>query len=306
LEKDMGFVSKVSNSWKDYLWIICGSVITAIAINVFLVPYKIAPGGVSGVATVVYYLSNGRFPVGTTMLILNIPLFIAGMGFIGKKFIIRTFFSTIFLSLVIDTTEPYSKYFVEHILVKLEKVPSPPDLLLYTIFGGFLMGVGLGIVFKYGATTGGSDLAARIVNHFKPNFTMGQLLLLVDTSVIIFAAVAFRSFLLALYAIVALYLSSKVIDAILEGVNFAKAVLIISDNSEEIAEKILADLDRGVTALKGKGMYTGDGKDVLLCVVQRSQLPLLKETVRLVDKKAFVILADIREVFGEGFKNYEQ
>ncbi|MFZ5988234.1 MAG: YitT family protein [Bacillota bacterium] len=300
----MGLVEKYFKVWKDYLWIILGSVITAASINIFMVPYKIAPGGVSGIATVVYYLGNGRFPVGITMLALNIPLFILGMRFIGKSFIVKTLFGTILLSLVIDSTEPIARYFVENFLVRLETSYSP-DILLYAIFGGTLMGVGLGMVFKSGATTGGTDLAARIVNHFIPSFTMGQTLLFIDSSVILFAAVAFNSFQLALYAILTLYISSKVIDAILEGVNFAKALFIISDSSEEIAARILRDLDRGVTALKGTGMYTGEDKEVLLCVVHRGQLPMLKKIVSDVDKRAFIILTDIREVLGEGFKTYD-
>jgi len=243
--------------------------------------------------------------VGITMLALNVPLFIMGMRYIGRKFVIRTLLSTILLSVFIDVLEPYTDFFSRHFLQRLEHSPSVPDLLLYSIFGGFLMGVGLGMVFKFNATTGGSDLAARIVNHFIPNFTMGQLILFIDASVIVFAAISFQSFLLSLYAMVTLYISSKVIDAVLEGVNFAKAVFIISDKPDEISNIILNDLDRGVTSLKGTGMYTGDDKQVLLCVVQRGQLPLLKEIVKNVDDKAFVILTDIREVLGEGFKTYE-
>ncbi|MCX7921003.1 MAG: YitT family protein [Clostridia bacterium] len=302
----MSLAKKMINEWKAYLWIILGSFITALSINVFMVPYKIAPGGVSGIATVIYYLSGERFPVGLTMLVLNVPLFIAGWRYIGGKFALRTLFSTIFLSFAIDGTEKFTRYFVESYLTKPGHFPSTPDLLLYSIFGGFMMGVGLGIVFRWGATTGGTDLGARIVNHFIPNLTMGQLLLFIDTSVIILAAVAFQSFQLALYAIVTLFVSSKVIDALLEGVNFAKAVFIISDNSELIAERILKDLDRGVTGLKGTGMYTGHDKKVLLCVLHRGQLPTLKEIVRDVDNRAFIILTDIREVLGEGFKTYEQ
>lgn len=289
---------------KDYLWIIAGSLLVAAAINVFLLPYKIAPGGVTGAATVLYYLSNGRFPVGLTMLILNIPLFIIGSKYIGGKFIIRTFFSSIFLSFIIDTTKPFTKYFAEQYLHKLEGVPATPDILLYSIYGGLLMGAGLGLVFKSGATTGGTDIVARVIIHFVPRFTIGQILLFVDAGVVIFAAIAFNSFSLALYAIVTLFISSRLIDAILEGVNFAKALFIISDESDKIAERVLIDLDRGVTALKGTGMYTKKDKEVLLCVVHRSQLPQLKEIVKSIDEKSFVVLADIREVLGEGFKMY--
>lgn len=296
---------KILRGWKDYVWIIIGSFITAVAINIFLVPYKIAPGGVSGIATVLYYLSNGRLPVGATMLALNVPLFLAGIRYIGGKFAFRTFFGAVALSVIIDTTGQFSKYIVDNYFVRLELSPSSPDLLLYSIFGGVIMGLGLGIVFRSGATTGGSDLAARIVKHFWPNLTMGQILLLIDTSIIAFAAISFNSFQLGLYAVVSLFVSSKIIDAILEGINFAKAVFIISDKPHEISRRILFELDRGVTALKGTGMFTGSEKEVLLCVLQRGQLPSLKRIVKSVDEKAFIILTDIREVLGEGFKTYD-
>ena len=288
---------------KDYLWIILGSVITAAAINIFLVPYKIAPGGVTGIATVIYYLSMEKLPVGTIMLILNIPLFIFGMRYIGKRFTVRTLFSTIFLSVAIDLSEPFTNSFSA--LFALEKLSASPDYLLYSIFGGFFMGLGLGLVFKSGATTGGTDLAARIVHHFTPEMTMGKLLLFIDSTVIIFAAVAFKSFLLALYAVLALYISSKVIDVILEGMNFAKAVYIISDSPEDIAREIMKELDRGVTGLNGTGMYTGKEKRVLYCILQRGQLPILKTLVRKIDPTAFIILSDVTEVLGEGFKTYD-
>jgi uncharacterized membrane-anchored protein YitT (DUF2179 family) len=298
-------IDNVSKRVKDYLWIIAGSIITAAAINIFLVPYKLAPGGVTGIATVIYYLSRFKFHVGTTMLVLNIPLFIFGLRFIGGRFTVRTLFSTIFLSAVIDTTEPFTRLIIQNYLLKPINPTDNPDLLLYSIFGGFFMGAGLGLVFRSGATTGGTDLAARIVKHFAPSLTMGQLLLLIDSSVIIFAAISFNSFMLALYSIISLYISSKIIDAILEGINFAKAVYIISDESEKIAKRILTELDRGVTALKGTGMYTGNDKNVLYCVLQRGQLPLLKTLVRDIDPRAFVILTDIREVLGEGFQTHD-
>jgi uncharacterized membrane-anchored protein YitT (DUF2179 family) len=209
------------------------------------------------------------------------------------------------LSVLIDVSEPFTAHFLESHMTNFQNTANIPDLLLYSLFGGFIMGAGLGMVFRSGATTGGTDLAARIVNHFVPNLTMGQLMLIIDGGVVIFASIAFNSVLLGLYAIVTLYVSSKVVDAILEGVNFAKVVLIISEKSEEIADRILTDLDRGVTALHGKGLYTGNEKEVLLCVIQRGQLPALKEITQKIDEKAFIILTDIREVLGEGFKTYE-
>lgn len=289
---------------KDYFLIILGSFLTASSINIFMLPYKIAPGGVSGIATVLYHLSNGKFPLGVTMLVLNVPLFIGGIRFIGGKFILRTLFSTVLLSIFTDFTGSFSAFFAENYLGKLDGTSSAPDLLLFSIFGGLLMGFGLGLVFRSGATTGGTDLASRIIKHFVPNFTMGQILLAVDSCIIIFAMISFKSVTIGLYSIVTLVITSKVIDAILEGVNFAKAVFIISDRPEEIAAKILEELDRGVTGLNGKGMYTGNDKRVLYCIMDRGQIPILKNIVKQIDEKAFIILSDVREVLGEGFKPY--
>lgn len=288
---------------KDYLWIIVGSMITAAAINIFLVPYKLAPGGVTGIATVIYYLSGERFPVGTVMLILNVPLFLSGMKFIGRRFTVRTLFSTILLSVIVDVAEPLTKLVIREL--ELERLTASPDYLLYAIFGGFFMGLGLGFVFKSGATTGGTDLAARIVHHFYPSLTMGKILLFIDSAVILFAAISFNSFLIALYSVLSLYISSKIIDVILEGVNFAKSVFIVSDFADTIAQAVMNELDRGVTALKGIGMYTGNEKRVLYCVIQRGQLSQLKEIVKRIDPSAFIILNDVTEVLGEGFKTYE-
>jgi uncharacterized membrane-anchored protein YitT (DUF2179 family) len=292
---------KIWKNLKAYLWIILGSFLTAIAINVFLLPYKIAPGGVSGLATVIHYLSGKRYPVGITMLILNIPLFITGIKLIGRKFILRTLFGTILLSFVIDITGDALRNFVNMYLLFPVSNDYVNDILLYSIFGGVLMGTGLGLIFRSGATTGGTDLAARIVKKFIPALSMGQTLLIIDACVVITAAVAFKSFKLGMYAVVALFIASKLIDTILEGVSFAKALFIISDKSDEISERILKELDRGVTALKGKGMYTGNNRQILFCVVHRRQIEEIKSIVRKIDENAFVILSDVREVLGEGF-----
>lgn len=300
---------------RDYLLIIIGSLITALGINIFAVPNKIAPGGVSGIATVIYYIMDKAIPVGTIMLILNVPLFIIGFKYIGKKFIARTLFSTVVLSVLIDVTSSISTYIFNNYLIassslsragiEVAAASYAPDILLHSIFGGIITGLGLGLVFKSGATTGGTDLAAKIMNHFLPGNTVGQYLLFIDGTIVLLAAITFKSVLLALYSTITLFLTSKVIDTIIEGVNFAKAVYIISDKPDEIADMIMKELDRGVTALKGKGMYTGQEREVLLCVVHRGQITQLKQVVNNYDPKAFIILTDVREVLGEGFKTYE-
>lgn len=285
----------------DYILIVIGALLTALGINIFLVPNKIASGGLSGIATVIYYLTDGRMPMGSLMLILNIPLFIVGIRYVGKKFIARTLFATVILSLIIDLTKSPSSYFINNYLDYSESFYYTPDLLLYSVFGGVIMGVGLGLVFRSGATTGGSDLAAKIINHFIPSITVGQLLLLIDSAVVVFASVVFKSVLLGLYAIITLFIMSKVIDAILEGVDFARAVYIISEKSDEIALKIMTEMDRGLTALNGRGMYTNKERPVLLCILDRSQVPQLKQMVRTIDPNAFIVLTVVREVLGEGF-----
>ncbi|MGE5614789.1 MAG: YitT family protein [Bacillota bacterium] len=294
---------KLAHVGNDYILIITGSIVAACSIDIFLVPHRLAPGGMSGIATVIYYLTGKILPVGAIMLILNIPLFIFGFKFIGRKFIVRTIFSTILLSVGIDFIKPYTGMLTRQL--EFENPAGSPDYLLYAIFGGFFMGIGLGLVFRSGATTGGTDLAAKIVHHFNPGLSIGKTLLAFDTAVIFLAAVAFRSFLLALYSVIALYISSKIIDIMLEGINFAKAVYIISDRADDIAEDIMKELDRGVTALRGTGMYTGNEKKVLFCVLHRGQLTLLKSIVKGIDPSAFVILGEVTEVLGEGFKTYE-
>jgi len=294
-------LKKVLIFLKVYLFITIGAAITALAINIFLVPYKIAPGGLSGLATVLFYLSDGKLPVGITMLVINIPLFLLGYKFIGRRFFIRTIYGTIILSVIIDLTETYMSDFAKKLLINGGSTASTPDILLYSIIGGFLSGIGLGIVLKMEATTGGTELIAKLLNRPIKSLTLGQLLLGVDTAIILFAIIAFNSILIGLYSLVSLFITTKVIDAMVEGLDYARAILIISEYHEEISKKILISLDRGVTELKGRGVYTGKSKDVILCVVDRTQVQEVKKIVQSIDKNAFMIFADVREVLGEGF-----
>ncbi|OPX45514.1 hypothetical protein CLHUN_08890 [Ruminiclostridium hungatei] len=294
-------LKKVLGFFKIYLIITFGAAITALAINIFLVPYKIAPGGLSGLATVIFYLSGGKLPVGTTMLVINIPLFFMGYKFIGRHFFVRTLYGTIVLSVIIDLTENYMAELAKKLLVNEAGSATTPDILLYSIIGGFLSGIGLGLVLKMEATTGGTELAAKLLNRPIRNLTIGQILLGIDALIIAFAIVAFNSVLIGLYSLVSLFITTKVIDAMVEGVDYARAVLIISERQEEISRRIMREMDRGVTELKGRGVYSGKDKNVLLCVLSRSEIPHLKEIVHSLDINAFMLLADVREVLGEGF-----
>lgn len=272
----------------EYLGITLGCAIMAISLNAFSVPNKIAPGGVSGIATVIFYLT--RIPVGITMLALNIPLFIFGVRILGKGVGVKTLYGTIILSI-----------FIDYVFVMK---PFTNDLLLAAVFGGIVMGVGLGLVFRFGGTTGGTDLSAAIINKFIPGFTVGTILMAIDFFVVVIAGIVFKQPEISLYSIISLFTSIKMLDFVQEGLGYAKAFYIISNRPKDISNQIIKELDRGVTALSGQGMYTLEERKVLLCVVQRSQVNRLKEIVHTIDPRAFVILSEVREVLGEGFKDH--
>lgn len=286
---------------RPYLVITLGCLIMTISMNLFLIPYKLAPGGVSGLSTVIYYVSGNTIPVGLLMLLFNVPLFLTGLKSKGRDFLFRSLYGAVMLSIMIDGTWPFFNKLIYEYLVRFDETMAVPDLLLNAFIGGLIMGFGLGIILKEDATTGGTDLAASLLKKFFPKFSVGQYLLFLDGCVILFATLAFNSVKLGLYAAISLYVSSKTIDAYLEGLNFAKTLLIISNQSEEIAQRLLYDVERGVTGLKGVGMYSKQDKTVLLCVVKREEIGTVKEIVKDCDPNAFVLLIDAREVLGEGF-----
>ncbi len=268
----------------DYLGITLGSALTALGLTIFLIPNKIAAGGISGFATILYHLFD--LPVGMMFLILNTPLFIAGVKILGLSFGTRTIYGMVSLAIFIDLFQPI--------------VPVVTyDLLLAAIYGGVLGGLGLGLVFLSKGTTGGTDMIARLVNHFT-GFSIGQGLLLADGLVVLLAGIFFNPEV-ALYATLTIFINSKTIDLVQEGIDFKKAAFIISQKSEEIKKGIISDLDRGVTVLKGYGGYTGEDKEVLFCIITRSEISRLKRLVYFVDRKAFITITNVHEVLGEGF-----
>ena len=265
-----------------------GAFLLAIGLVLFLEPNTIAPGGVTGFAIVFKKIVN--IPIYITNLAINIPLFIIGVIILGKNFGWKTLYCTALLSL-----------FLKIIPVRV----VTPDLLLASIFGGLVCGVGLGIVFKSGGTTGGTDLAGSILNKFFPSLSIATFMMAIDILVVAFAGIVDKKVETSLYSIISLFVSVKVIDLILEGIGYLKGFLIITDKPEEISEKIMEELERGVTLFRGKGMYTKKEKDVLLCVVNRSQFTKTKEIVHYVDKQAFMMVTEISEVLGEGFEEIE-
>lgn len=269
--------------------LVFGCALTALGISLFLVPNRIAAGGVTGLAIVIHHWTG--WPVGLVALALNVPLFLIGFRLIGSGFGLKTLTATLFLSLFID------------LFASLPAITD--DLLLAALAGGALMGVGLGLVFRQDSTTGGTDLAARILHAGVPHISIAQVLLVIDVLVVLTAAFSFRSYELALYAVVTLTVTTKIIDSVIVGINFTKAAHIISSESETVARHLLDELDRGVTGLEGRGLYTGNRKEVLICVLKSRQVPRLKRIVRDIDPGAFIYLTDAREVFGEGFQAHD-
>ncbi|NLK09183.1 MAG: YitT family protein [Firmicutes bacterium] len=269
----------------EYGMVTLGAALTALAYNWFLIPNRIAAGGAGGLGTILHYLWN--FPVGVTILLFNIPLFIAVTKIMGTRFGIKSIYGALLLGVFTDIFALFTQGITT-------------DPLLSAIYGGSMMGVGIGLAMRYRGSTGGSDLAAFLVNHFT-GLPVGQSLLLVDTVIIFLAGLAFGPEL-ALYGFLALYLSSKAIDLIQEGTGYNKAAHIISTKPQEIAAEVMNRLGRGVTALQGLGMYTGSERQVLFVIVQRTEIALIKEIVRDIDPRAFLVIGDVREVLGEGFQ----
>lgn len=275
---------RVKKIVKDFFWVLVGVVIMAVALNVFLVPNRIAAGGVSGLGIILFDLF--AIPVGLTIFIANIPLLFLSWRIIGSRFVINSLVGAVFLSLSIE------------VLAFLR--PLTPDLLLASIYGGILVGIGVGIVFRAQGSTGGTALAARIINHYF-GLTIGQSFLIVDFIVIALALV-FLDAEVALYALLSLFVSSKVTDMVQEGLSFSKAALIISDSTKEIAARVMSELERGATEIKGEGAYTGEVKNTLLVVLSQQEVSRLKAIVQSIDPRAFVVISNVSEVLGEGFR----
>ena len=271
---------------KEYSIITIGALIMAIGVSLFLLPNELSTGGFSGLGTIAYYIF--KFPLGVTTLVLNIPLLLIAYFRISKELFLKSIYGTVALSLFIDVVD------------KLQ--PIIEDKFLGCIYGGILMGVGTAIILKVNASTGGSDLLSYVIKSFKPQYKSGTLILSIDATIIMLNVLVFRTISIGLYSAIAIYLMSKMIDLIFEGVNFTKVLLIISPEYKEIAKTIGKHVDRGSTALYSKGMYTNEEKMTLLCVGSRNEAYHIQYLAKQIDKNAFIIIMNAREVLGKGFK----
>jgi uncharacterized membrane-anchored protein YitT (DUF2179 family) len=279
---------------RDYFWMTLGILITAYALDVFLIPNKIAAGGVSGLATVIYYAFKDAnlppIPVGVTMLVLNVVLLAIGIRARGWRYGAKTLYGAVGLSIAVDVMA----------LAPFITPMATNDRLLAVLWGGALSGIGMGMVFRVGGNTGGTDIVAQLLTK-KVSLGVGQLMLLVDACVLVVAAIKFGPEL-ALYGAVAVFVTTTTIDVVQEGLSTEKAAFIFSKLNDQIGSTIMAELGRGATAFAARGMYTGEDREVIFCVVSRRELDDLKRIVHTIDPDAFLVISDVHEALGEGFK----
>lgn len=278
--------NKIVQTIQEYVIIALGCTIMAAGVSLFLLPNELSTGGFSGIATIVYYFF--KVPMGVTVLALNIPLLIIAYFKIGKQLFARSIYGTIVFSLMIDLIDKIT--------------PLTHDRFLGCIYGGILAGIGTAIILKFDASTGGSDLLSHIIRAYKKQYKSSSLILSVDTVVIALNVIFFKNIEIGLYSAIAIFLMGKMIDLIFEGVNFTKVIFIISPKYEEIAGQISASINRGSTGLFSKGMYTDQEKLTLLCVGSRTEAYEMQSIAKEIDKEAFIIIMNAREVIGKGFK----
>ncbi len=271
----------------DLLFFIIGSLVYSVAVIMFLSANEISPGGVTGIATVLNFLFS--LPIGTTVFVFNLPLLALGFFKFGKGFILKTAIAILCVSVVLDVFEV--------ILPTLQI-----DLILASVFGGSLMGLGISLVMIRGSTTGGVDIVAKLINRHYPHLSVGRIMLFVDAFVVALSAFVYKNTQSALYSVIALYASSKIMDLMLYGSDKGKIVYIISNKTQDIVSQILTVINRGVTIIDVVGGYNGEKRKMIMCTVRRNEVHAVYKTARSTDNNAFIVVAEAGEIFGEGFK----
>lgn len=273
---------------KDVVLITAGCAVWAAAFAFLTYPNSIVSGGLTGIAQIINLLTG--LPVGVMVIVMNIPLFAVAWKKFGGRFILLSLLGMIFSSLFID-------------LFSLVPLTLTTDTLLASVYGGLLKGVGSGLVFLTGATTGGSEIGARLLRRKYAYINFGTIYMVLDVLVVAAFAVIFRRFDSAMYTVITMFVSSRVVNLLLYGMANSSVCYIITTQPEAIAREVGSQLSRGATLLKGKGAYSGEERDVILCAVKRQQIPALKKIVSAADEHAFVIVTESHEVFGKNFLN---
>ncbi|MCR5656700.1 MAG: YitT family protein [Butyrivibrio sp.] len=286
----MTYVEKITKKGTDYFLITVGALLYAIGTSLFTDPNNIAPGGLTGAAIVL----NRIVPFGTGgwFMLMNIPILLLAIYKFGIRFTISTVYSTLMISLFTDIIAKYFMGFAVY------------DVVLGDIFGSVFLAIGIGLTFKSHATTGGTDVIIKILRQKYPHIKTGVLFLLIDIFVITFAGFVLKDIKVVLYSILSVAITSYVIDLVLYGRDEAKLIYIISDNTDKITQRLLEELDVGVTHVFGQGAYSGENKKVILCAIKKRLSPLAEDIVREEDPDAFMIVTSATEIFGEGYKSY--
>ena len=271
----------------EILGTIFGAFVIAVSVSLFLLPNKLSSGGVAGIATITYYLLN--IPMGVSILLINVPLFLMSILKIGKVFFLKSIVGTVSLSIFID------------ILDKMQ--PLTNDKFLACIYGGIIMGVGTAIILKANSSTGGTDLISYIAKTYRPTIKVGEIIFMLDIVIVVLNMFFLEEIEIGLYSAIAIYLMGKIIDILFEGIYFTKLIYIVSEKAEEIAINIGEEIGRGTTGIYGKGMYTNEDKLILMCAVTRKDVARTIQIITKIDKNSFVIVTNSREVLGLGFKD---
>ena len=273
----------------DYIIIAIGAFIFSFGIAMFTSPNNIAPGGVSGIGTMLNHLFN--IPIGSVILAFNIPLFIFSFKKFGRKFFKKSLFATFLTSSLIDIL-PF--------ILEKHYIYSP---LLASIFGGVSIGVGVGIIFLRGGTTGGADILAKLIKLKHPHLSLGTLVFIIDAIIVIATLFVYGSIEALLYSTISFFVTSRAVDAIIFGAARSKMLLIITTQPQQIAKRIMNDIQHGVTLIPASGAYTNEEKTILLSVVRPNEVAEINKIVKEIDRSAFTVITESNEVFGYGFQN---
>ena len=279
-------IGKVKEIILEMSGTVIGAAIMAFGVSSFLLPSQLSSGGVSGIATITYYLLN--IPMGAMIMIINIPLFILAGYKIGKDFFIKSLIGTVSLSVFIDILDKYP--------------PITTDRFLASIYGGVIIGIGTAIILKVGSSTGGTELVANLIKTYNPYISISKYLTIIDIIIVLLNVIFFKHIEIGLYSAITIYLYGKMVDIIFEGIYFTKLLFIISDKNEEISDVIKNEAKRGVTGLYGKGMYSNKEKLVLICAVSRGDVHKIKDLAKKIDKKSCIVVVNASELLGKGFR----
>lgn len=273
----------------EILGIAIGAILMSIGISQFLLPNKLSTGGFSGLATIAFYLF--KWPMGRTILLLNIPCFIFAFIRIGKEFAIKSIIGTMLLSIFIDFFEKYAAW--------------TNDRVLACIYGGVLIGIGTAIILRSNGSTGGSDLVSVVLKSFNTKLSTSNIIVIFDVVVIALNVIAFRKLEIGLYSAIAIFIMGKMIDIVFEGIGFSKMIFIISDKYDEISKRIGETIKRGTTGIYSKGMYTNKEKMMVMCIASRGEVIKIRQIANQIDKSSFTVITNVREVYGKGFKRLD-